>query len=48
MVRTSFARILYFRITAHKAACHTLSKVLLMNENMVQFADVGDTFHIEF
>ena len=26
MVRTRFALILYFRVVAHKAACHTLSK----------------------
>ena len=29
MVRTRFALILYFRIVAHKAACHTLLKALL-------------------
>ena len=29
MVRTRFALILYFRMMAHKAACHTLSKAFL-------------------
>ena len=29
MVRTRFALILYFRMVAHKAACHTLSKAFL-------------------
>ena len=32
MVRTRFALILYFRLVAHKAACHTLS----INEDMIQ------------
>ena len=37
MVRTSFALILYFRMVAHKAACHTLSKAFFeINEDMVQ------------
>ena len=37
MVRTRFALILYFRMVAHKAACHTLSKAVFeINENMVQ------------
>ena len=29
MVRTRFALILYFRMVAHKAACHTLPKAFL-------------------
>ena len=38
MVRTRFALILYFRMVAQKAACHTLSKVFFeINEEMVQF-----------
>ena len=37
MVRTRFALILYFRMVAHKAACHTLSKTFFeINEDMVQ------------
>ena len=36
MMRTTFALILYFRMVAHKAACHTLSKAFLINEDMVQ------------
>ena len=37
MVRTRFALILYFRIVAHKAACHTLSKAFFkIDEDMVQ------------
>ena len=37
MVRTRFALILYFRMVAHKAACHTLSKAFFkINEDMVQ------------
>ena len=37
MVRTRFALILYFRMVAHKAACHTLSKALLKSmKTMVQ------------
>ena len=37
MVRTKFALILYFRMVAHKAACHTLSKAFFeINEVMVQ------------
>ena len=37
MVRTRFALIMYFRMVAHKAACHTLSKSFLkINEDMVQ------------
>ena len=35
MVRTRFALILYFRMVAHKAACHTLS-FFQINEDMVQ------------
>ena len=48
MVRTRFALILYFRMVAHKAACHTLSKAFFeIDEDMVQIdsADVGGTFH---
>ena len=37
MVRTRFALILYFRMVAHKAACHTLSKAFFeIDEDMVQ------------
>ena len=37
MVRTRFAMLLYFRIVAHKAACHSLSKAFFeINEDMVQ------------
>ena len=37
MVRTRFALILYFRMVAHKAACHTLSKAFFeISEDMVQ------------
>ena len=37
MVRTRFALILYFRMVANKAACHTLSKAFFkINEDMVQ------------
>ena len=37
MVRTRFAVILYFRMVAHKAACHTLSKAFFeIDEDMVQ------------
>ena len=36
MVQTIVALILYFRLVAHKAACHTLSKVFYINEDMVQ------------
>ena len=37
MVRTRFALILHFRMGAHKAACHTLSKAFFeIDEDMVQ------------
>ena len=37
MVRTRFALILYFRMVAHKTACHTLSKAFFeIDEDMVQ------------
>ena len=37
MVRTRFALILYFRMVAHKAACHTFVKGFFeINEDMVQ------------
>ena len=37
MVRTRFAQILYFRMVAHKAACHSLSKGFFeINEDIVQ------------
>ena len=37
MVRTRFALILYFRMVANKAVCHTLSKAFLkINEDIVQ------------
>ena len=36
-MRTRFALILYFRMVAHTAACHTLSKAFFeTNEDMVQ------------
>ena len=34
MVRTRFALILYFRMVAHKAACHTLSKAFFLISNL--------------
>ena len=37
MVQTRFALILYFRMVAHKAACHTLSKAFFeIDVDMVQ------------
>ena len=37
MVQTRFSLILYFRMVAHKAACHTLSKAFFeIYEDMVQ------------
>ena len=50
MVRTRFALILYFRVVAHKAACHTLSKAFLKNQcrHGTDSADVGGTFHTGF
>ena len=37
MVQTRFALMLFFRVVAHKAACHTLSKAFLeIDEDMVQ------------
>ena len=36
MVRTRFALILYFRIVAHKAASHTLSKAFFEIDDTVQ------------
>ena len=37
MVRTRFELILYFRMVAHKTACHTLSKAVFeINEDMIQ------------
>ena len=37
VVRTRFALILYIRMVAHKAACHTLSKAFFdISEDMVQ------------
>ena len=37
MARTRFALILFFRIVAHKAACHTLSNAFFeIYEDMVQ------------
>ena len=37
MVQTKFALILYFRMVAHEAACHTLSKACFeINKDMVQ------------
>ena len=36
MVRTRFSLIFYFRMVAHKAACHTLSKAFFeINKDMV-------------
>ena len=48
-MRTRFALIVYFRMMAHKAACHTLSKVFFkLMKNGTDFADVGGTFHTGF
>ena len=41
MVRTRFALILYFRMVAHKAACHTLSKVIPLGQSK-DFTGFGD------
>ena len=35
-MQTRFALILYFLMMTHKAACHTLSKAFLINEDMLQ------------
>ena len=35
-MRTRFALILYFRMVAHKAACHTVESFFEINEDMVQ------------
>ena len=44
-MRTRFALILYFRMVAHKAACHTLSKDFLeINEDMVQILLMFEVF----
>ena len=49
MVRTGLTLILYFRMVAHKAACHTLSKTLLKPiRHDTDSAGVGDTFNAEF
>ena len=49
MARTRFALILYFRMVAHKAACHTLSKAFLnQRRHGTDSADVGGTFHTGF
>ena len=49
MVRTRFALILYFRMVAHKAACHTLSKAFLKSmKHGTDSAGVGGTFHTGF
>ena len=49
MVRTRFALILYFRMVAHKAACHTLSKAFLKSmKTRTDSAGVGGTFHTGF
>ena len=34
-VQKRFAPIFYFRMMAHKAACHTLSKAFKINEDIV-------------
>ena len=47
MVRTRFALILYFRMVAHKAACHTLSMVqilLVLEVLFTQDSEVEDLF----
>ena len=44
MVRTRFASILYFRMVAHKDACHILSKAFLKSD----FVDVEGTFRTGF
>ena len=36
MFRSRFALIKYFRMVIHQAACHTLQKVYLIDEDMVQ------------
>ena len=49
MVQTRFALILCFRMVAHKAACHTLSKAFLNQwRHGTDSADVGDTLHTGF
>ena len=40
MVRTRFALILYFRMVAHKAACHTLSKAFLKSMKILLMLEV--------
>ena len=49
MVRTRFALILYFRMVAHKAACHTLSNAFgNQSKHGTDSGDVGGTFHTGF
>ena len=46
MVRIRFPLILYFRMVAHKAAWHTLSKAFLkLMKTWYIFCYVGRTFH---
>ena len=48
MVRTRFALILYFRMVAQKAACHTLSKAFFeISEDMVQIPLMLDVLFIQ-
>ena len=48
MVRTRFALILYFRMVAHKAACHTLSKAFFeINEDIVQILLMSQDSKVE-
>ena len=45
-MRTRFALILYFRVVAHKAACHILSKACFNQyRHGTVSADVEGTFH---
>ena len=45
IVGTRSLLICYFRMLTHKAACHTLSKVLFLINDSV---DVGGSFHTGF
>ena len=46
MVQTRFALILYFRMVAHKAACHTLKHALILYLRMVAHKAVKGFFEI--
>ena len=49
MVGTRFALILYFRMVAHKAACHTLSKAFFeIDEDMVQILLVLEVLFTQY